>query len=210
MVTQTQVMTTLAYLMGERTVPTTAVEGRRDFIQRTLEEIYRAYPWPFASITTNLSITNRQADLPADFDPQHKLYVYWMNGDEQQAITEINEGDSDKYIQGSRRFWVVPKTDGTFEIHLGDNDIADISVKYQTLAPVLSASVSTPFQDINTIALGARRYVKLGENPDADIAQDEGIFQKRLSENIAAVQIARPLKRGRKVYEANGYRLGDG
>ena len=48
MVTQTQILNTLTYLMGERTVPSTALEGRKDFIQRSLEEVYRAYPWAFA------------------------------------------------------------------------------------------------------------------------------------------------------------------
>jgi hypothetical protein len=209
MVTQNQIMTTLAYLMGERTVPTTAVEGRRDFVQRTLEEVYRAFPWGFAAVTTPLTLTNQTADLPTDFDSQHKLYVYWMNGDEQQALTEINQGDSDMYKSGDRRFWTVSKGGGEFEIHVIDNDIQDIFVKYQQLPPVLDASTGTPFQDVNTLALGARRYVKLGENPDADISQDEALFQKRLTENIAAAQIARPLKRGRKVYFANGYRLGE-
>lgn len=210
-ITQTDVMTTLSYLLGERTIPSTAVENRRNFIQRTLEEIYRAYPWPFASATATLSVSAGIATLPADVDWQQKVNAYFYAGDTQKDVVEINQGDSDKYITNDGVFWLSPIDSGDrYVLNTKDTDYDTIIVKHQTLPPEINASIGTPFTDITTIALGARRYVKLGQNPDADIAQDEALFQKRLGENISATQVNRPLRKNRKLYYANGYRLGEG
>jgi len=209
MITETDVLTTLSYLMGERTVPTTAIEGRKDFIKRSLEEIYRAYPWPFAKVTETIPVSSFTATLATTFDPQHKLSVYFLNGDLQTNLEEINPGDQDMFEDSDRKYWVEAQTDGTYLIKLKDTDITSIIAKYQTVAPDINASVGTPFQDRTTIALGARRYIKLGENPDADISQDEALFQKRLTENISSQQLSRPLRQNRKIYYANNYRLGD-
>jgi hypothetical protein len=209
MITETDVLTTLSYLMGERTVPTTAIEGRKDFIKRTLEEIYRAYPWPFAKVTETIAVSNFAATLATTFDPQHKLAVYFLDGDLQTNLDEINPGDQDMYEDSDRKFWVESTGNNDYTIKIKDTDVSSIVAKYQTFAPDINASVGTPFQDRTTIALGARRYIKLGENPDADISQDEALYQKRLNENIASQQLARPLRRNRKIYYANNYRLGE-
>ncbi len=37
----TDVMTDLSYILGEQSVPTSGVEDRKAFIQRTLEEVHR-------------------------------------------------------------------------------------------------------------------------------------------------------------------------
>jgi hypothetical protein len=209
MVNQTQVMTTLSYMLGENAVPTSAVTlGRKNFIQRTLEEVYRAYPWPFATAQATVSFDSGIATLPSNFDVEHKIYAYFYNGDTQTGLQEINIGDSDMYTQDQYKFWLEHVLDDTYQIKTKDTYLSAV-VSYQTKAPEINATVYTPFNDQSALALGARRYVKLSENPDADISQDEAIFQKRLNENIAAVQVNRPLKKNRKIYYANNYRLGD-
>lgn len=211
MVTQTDVMETLSYLLGERSVPSTAVENRKNFIQRTLEEIYRAYPFPFASATATVAVASGVATLPTDLDDQHKLNAYFYDGDTQTDLVEINGADQDKFIDGDFKFWIEPVTGtNTFTLRTKDTNYSTVYIDYQTVAPTINASIGTPFRDTMTIALGARRYVKLGQNPDADIAQDEALYQKRLNENIASVQISRPLRRNRKLYYSNNYRLGEG
>jgi hypothetical protein len=211
MVNQTQVMETLSYLLGENSVPTSGIAvSRRNFIQRTLEEVYRAYPWPFAQANATLAIVDGNATLPADFDYQHKIYGYFYAGDTQTGLEEINIGDSDLYVQNQNKFWVEHISNGTYKIVTKDNDYSSVLISYQIVPPVINASIYTPFNDSGALALGARRYVKLGENPDADISQDEALFQKRLGESISATQVNRPIKKNRKVYYANNYRLGEG
>lgn len=209
-VNQTQAMTTLSYLLGENSVPTSSIaDSRKNFIQSTVDEIYRAYPWTFSSTNATLTLASGIATLPADFDYQHKIYGYFYNGDVQTALEEINIGDSDMYIQNQNRFWVEHISGGTYQIKTKDNAYSNVVVKYQSASPTINASVSTPFNDVNVIALGARRYVKLSENPDADVSQDEALFQRRLQEIIAQVQVNRPLRKHRNVYYANNYRLGE-
>lgn len=203
------IMLTLAYLQGERQVPNSGVEGRKDFIQSTLEEVHRAYPWTYASALATLTITSSTATLPTNLDSQHKVYAYYFDGDTQKEVREINQGDSDMYQDGDIKIWLEPLSDGNFVLKTKDTNYSTIIVKYQSKAAVL-ASANTAFPDKMTLALGARRYIKQSQNPEADTSQDEALFQARLAENIAAQQLARPLRRARKVYHANNYRLGDG
>jgi hypothetical protein len=210
MITQTQALTTLSYLLGENSVPTSSVlDSRKNFIQNTLNEIYRAYPWSFAAANATLTFASGIATLPADFDYQHKIYGYFYNGSTQTQLDEINIGDSDMYIQNQYKFWIEHVIDDTFQIKTKDTNYTTAVISYQTEVPTLSSTVSTPFNDANIIALGAKRYVKASENPDADISQDEALFQKRLNEVIGAVQVNRPLRKHRNVYYANNYRLGE-
>lgn len=209
-INQTDAMLTLSYLLGENSVPTSSIaDARKNFIQSTVNEIYRAFPWNFAGTNATLTIASGIATLPADFDFQHKLYGYFYNGDTQTALEEINIGDSDMYVQNQYRFWVEHVGNGTYQIKTKDTEYSTVVIKYQSVAPTLNASVGTPLNDSNIIALGARRYVKLSENPDADISQDEALFQRRLNEMISANQVNRPLRKHRSVYGANYYRLGE-
>lgn len=210
MINQTQVMETLSYLLGENNVPTSSVaQSRKNFIQRSLEEIYRAHPWNFSKETATLNFSNGIATLPTTFDAQHKIYSYFYNGDTQTELREINIGDSDMWEVQDYKFWVEHVGDGTYAVKTKDTNYDTAVVVYQSVAPVINASVYSPFPDQMTVALGARRYVKLGQNPDADISQDEALFQKRLNENIAASQVNRPLRKHRSIYRANNYRLGE-
>lgn len=210
MVNQTQALETLSYLLGENNVPTSSViTSRKNFLQRTLEEIYRAHPWNFAKANATLTFASGIATLPTDFDAQHKIYSYFYNGQIQTELREINVGDSDMWEDNDNKFWVEHISDGTYAVKTKDTNYTDAVVYYQTVAPTINASIYTPFPDQMTLALGARRYVKLGQNPDADISQDEALFQKRLNENIAASQVNRPLRKHRSIYKANNYRMGE-
>lgn len=209
MVTQTQALTTLSYLLGENSVPTSSIiDSRKNFLQNSLNEIYRAYPWSFATANATLTFSGGIATLPANFDYQHKIYGYFYNGDTQTELKEINIGDSDMYVQNQFKFWIEHVSDDTFQIRTKDTLYTNAVISYQTAAPDFTTT-STPFNDPNVIALGAKRYVKASENPDADISQDEALFQKRLTEVISAVQVNRPLRKHRSVYAANNYRLGE-
>lgn len=211
MINQTTILETLSYLLGETSVPTSSVvDSRKRFIQKSLEEIYRAYPWTFSQGTVTLAIASGTATLPSDFDWQHKATAYFFNGDLQTGVEEINVGDQELYRTNDYKYWLEPQTDGTYLLMTKDTTYSSVVVRYQKEPPIINASISTPFLDDLTVALGARRYVKLGQNPDADISQDEALFQKRLTENIASQQLARPLKKNRKIYYANNYRLGEG
>ncbi len=207
---QTDYLLTLAYLMGEGTVQASTVAPRGQFIQSTLDEIYRAYKWPFATSRATISFTGQVASLPTNFDYQPGLDAYFYSGSEEIPLEVINEYDRTNWEINDYRYWLTAQTDGTFLLNSKDTGYTAVVVKYQTRAPVVAASVGSAFDDSMTVALGARRYIKLSQDPSADISQDEALFQKRLRENIAAVQVGNPKRRLRFISHARGYRIGGG
>jgi hypothetical protein len=205
----TDVLLTLAYLLGERTVQSSTTAQRTRFIQNTIDEIYRAYKWPFATATATLSVANGIASLPSTFDYQHGLETYFYQGTLQTPLELIEESDQTSYNAGDYKVWLQAQADGTYLLNTKDA-IDGVTIQFQKKAPTIGASVYVPFDDEHIIALGARRYVKLSQDPNADISQDEDLFQKRLTELIAATQISNPKRRMRFINNANGYRLGGG
>lgn len=207
--TSTDVLTTLAHLMGERTVQASTSAPRLTFIQNTLEEVHRAYKWPFANVKTTLTVNAGVASLSSNFDFQHGIEAFFTQGTSQIALHDINSTDQTGYQTGDYRYWLEPTGDDTFSLNTKDTNYSSIYVEYQSKAPTLSTTVATPVDDM-LLALGARRYIKLSQDPNADIGQDEALFQKRLTEAIAATQVSNPKRRARFLSQANGHRMGGG
>lgn len=180
--------------MGERTVNSTTSTPRSDFIQQTLEECYRAYPWRFATANATLTISSGIATLPTNLDISHQLYATYFTGTTEIRLEEIDPADKLDANDGDNQTWLTAQSDGTYLLNTKDTTPTSVIVRHQTLAPSINASVATPYPNKMTLALGSRRFVKLGQNPDADISQDEGLFQKTLARDIAAHQIPSPRK----------------
>jgi hypothetical protein len=207
----TGIQTTLAYLMGERTVNSTTATARADFIQKTLEECYSAYPWRFATTNATLAISSGIATLPSSFDVSSPLYASYFDSTSSEIdLDEIDPADKDKVNDGDRKFWLTAQSDGTFLLNTKDS-ISSTVVRYQQLPPTLDSNdtVGTPYPNGMTLALGARRYVKLGQNPDADISQDQKLFEKSLNNDIAGQQVPAPRKIRRSRQAQNGTFTGD-
>ena len=206
----TDFLLTVAYLNGERTVQSATTAVRTNFVHNTLKEIYRAYPWPFAQVSLELTVASGIASLPSTFDYQHKLQAYFYEGDTQVLVDEVNLIDQTGYIDGDNKLWLEAQSDGTYLLRTKDSSITNIFTKFQSRAPEINASIGTPYEDDAVVAQGVRRFIKLAQDPNADVSQDEALFQKRLTESIAAVQGSRPKRRMRKISDANNYRIGGG
>ena len=209
-INQSDILTTLAYLLGERSVNATTSAPRADFVQQTIVEAYQAYPWRFARTNATLTISNGIATLPTNYDDSHLAHVKFNNGVETE-LDLVDPDDSEDLVQGDRAAWIETVADDVFVIKTKDADVTTALVRYQKKAPVLDSSgtVVTPYPNKMTIALGARRYVKLGQNPDADISQDEKIFQNKLSQDIAFQQVNSPRKRRKTAHSQTGSNTGD-
>lgn len=186
-VNQTQVMQTLSYLRGERTIPTTNVEGRKDFIQRTLEEVYAAFPWKCTELESNLSVVSGIATLPSGVSLDHEIYASVLDGSTEIEHAQIDSKDRHKASAGDNVWWLSHIADGRLQLNTKEA-IDSVIVRAHSVAPEINASVSTPFNDRMTLALGANRFVKVSEDPDADISQDEALFVNRLNGNISNEQ----------------------
>jgi len=126
-------------------------------------------------------------------------------------LEEIDAGDKDRVAAGSRAFWLNSNGDGTYNLQTKDTDVPSIIFGYQSLAPTLdtAGTVGTPYPNAMTLALGARRFVKLGQNPDADISQDQALFKQYLNQDIAAEQIPHARKRRNTRQRLTGRSTGD-
>lgn len=189
--TQDDILLTLSYLRGERTVPTSNVEGRKEFIQQTLHEVHTAFPWKFAEVNATLSIVSNVATLPSGTTLEHEISVSDFDGDTEYNWNNIDVSDRNLAQTGDRSFWVTALSDDFFQINTKAT-VSTIAVRYQGVEPTINASITTQYPDRLTLALGANRFVKLSEDPDADLSQDDALFKNRLNANIAAQNMSRP------------------
>ena len=208
---QNDFLTTLAYEMGERSVNSTTSTSRADFIQTALNDVYKAYPWRFARVNATLTVTGALATLPTDYDVNHLAYAKFDDGDVSTDLDLVDADDEDDLSDGDRAAWIEAIGNGDrYVLKLKDSDVATIRFRYQKVAPILStASVGTPYFNKRTVVLGARRDVKLGQNPDADISQDQAIFEREIAKDIAAHQVNTPRKRRRTAQGQTGTATGD-
>lgn len=206
--TQTQIMTDLSYLLGEQTVPTENVSDRQAFIQRTIDEVYRAFPWPQAMTTATLTVTSGAATLASNYYPQGTLDVREvLSGSEDDRVyDEVSYGQHDDYIEGDYKYW-LSGGDPNYVIETKD-DVSTLTARYQTKAPQVNASITIPFEDPMLFALGALRYVRIGENPEADITQEEDNFQVKLDQAIGLANRNKPRHKRRTLSSENDYFTG--
>lgn len=195
-VTQTDVMQDLAYLLGETSVPTSGTEDRQAFIQRSLERIYRFYEFPFSQALASVAITSGVGTLPTDarFAPQ--LDVRYVSGSSfDDAVFEaIPYEEQDNYFQGSNKYWLLHESDGDKTINTKET-YDTLTVRYSLQAPVINASIATPFPSSMVIAKGALIYYRQAEDPLADTSVEENNFMTELNEVIRSYKRNAPRRR---------------
>lgn len=211
---QNDFLTTLAYLMGEKTVNSSTSAPRADFIQSALHDAYGEYPWIFARANATLSLSNGMATLPTLYDARHASYGKFSQAGAETRLDPVSDYDNGDVSDGDRAMWIEPIDggDGTrYGIHVKDSDVSTVLFRYQKQEPTLDSSgtVGTPYPNKRTIALGARIYVKLGQNPDADVSQEESQFDKAIAKDIKRFQVQEPRRRKRTRQDLVGAATGD-
>lgn len=205
---QDDILLTLSYLRGERTVPSTNTEGRKEFIQQTLNELYAAYRWKWNEISTYITLVSGIATLPSGLSLNHELNVSYFDGQDETEYDEINTSDKSKATQGDNVYWLTT-IDGERHQFNTKEAVDTLALTYQPIAPIISATIGTPYPDRLTIALGANRFVKLSEDPDADLAQDDTLFTNRVNINIAAQNRPRAKRVRRSAQSETGSYTGE-
>lgn len=209
-ITQTDIMTQLSYMLGERSVPTSGTEDRKGFIKTTLEEIYRAYPWEWAMTTATFALTDGVASLPSGVLIEAPLDVREIvsGNDNDNVYAKVTFAEKDNFSTGDYRFWITGEPNN-YQINSKENN-ATLSVRYQMNAPMLddANTVSTPFPSAHVVALGALRYIRMGENPQADISQEETLFQNRLEQYMGLAR-RNNAKRRQTAQSFYNHRTGD-
>lgn len=197
--TQTDALQDLSYLLGETTVPTSGIEDRQRFLQAGLERIYRFYEFPFSHSLITLANANGTIALPSDvrFAPDLDVRVVSASSHDDLIFEAIPYEDQDNYAQGSYKYWLTEATSGAQSLNTKESGTTYpyLAVRYSLQAPVINASVATPFPSSMVIAKAALIYYRQAEDPLADTSVEEKNFQEELSEIIRNYRRNGPSKR---------------
>lgn len=208
---QTTVMQDLSYILGETSVPTSGTEDRQRFIQLALERAYRAYDFPFNKVTATVAMVNGIATLPTNVHQDSIMDIRVINsgiGDD-QIYTRIPYNEQDDFGTGDYKYWLTGY-EGTYLLNTSETTTSTtLTLRYETTAPVINASITTPFPSSMALARGAIIYLRQAEDPQADVSQEEALFQMELDEVISQYNRARTQPRGKTLHEARGTYIGD-
>lgn len=191
---QTDILEDLSFLEGNQSIPTSGIDDWKRFIQRTLEEAWIAYPWEFTKITATVSVSNGIATLAsgAMADGIYDVRFPSSGTSDDHIYTPIPFDELDNYAPGTYHYAITGASPNPV-INTNDTDPV-LRVWYANLPPQLNASITSRFPDSMVIALGAQRYIRKSENPQADIAQEEQIFLNRLDELWSRFNRNKPRK----------------
>ncbi len=204
-ITQTQVLQDLSYLLGESAIPNNGIEDRKTFIQRALERAYRLHDFPMNKVTATVALIGGTATLPSSAGQDSKLDVRDSNA----VYDQIPYESQQSYARGSHKYWLEGyEGTGTYLIKSNDTDVT-LKVRFTTTTPLINGSVSTPFGSSMALARGALVYYRQSEDPQADISQDEAIFQQEVDEVWKRYRRSRPQRRTKDLHEASGTYVGD-
>lgn len=193
-INQDDVLQDLAFLEGNQSVPTSGTDNWKRFIQRTLEEVWVQFPWNFTLAKQDVVMSSGVGTLAsgAMIDGIKDVRSVISGTGADHIYTEVPYEEQDDWAAGTYRYWLTGNTPNPV-INTVETD-TPLTVWVKNLPPTINASVTAPFPDAMTIALGARRYVRAAENPQADISQEESVFQKRLEEIWSQHNRAKPRK----------------
>lgn len=207
---QTQVLQDLSYLLGETSVPSSGIEDRQAFIQRTLERVYRAYDWPMNKAIATIQLLSGIATLPTTVHQDSIVDIRTKGsgtGDD-SVYSQIAYKDQDNFSAGTFRYWLTGY-EGAYLLNTNETTNDILTIYYEQTTPVINASITTPFPSSMALARGALVYLRQAEDPQADIAQEEYLFQMELEEVIAQYNRSKPPVRGRTLHEMGHTHIGD-
>jgi len=207
---QTQVMSDLSYLLGETSVPSSGIEDRQAFIQRALERVYRAYDFPFNKLTATVQLTAGIATLPSNVHQDAILDIRTIGSGvgSDHVYGQIQYRDQNNFSAGTFRYWITGY-EGAYVLNTNETTNDVLTIFYETTTPIINASISTPFPSSMCLARGALTYLRQAEDPQADISQEEFLFQMELDEVIAQYNRSKPAVRGRTLHEMGHTSIGD-
>lgn len=196
-ITLDDVLSDLSFLEGNQSVPTSGIDDWKRFAQRTLEEAWRQYPWDFAKTLATVGMVNGIGTLAsgAMIDGIYDVRAINSGVGDDNVYTEIPYEEQDDYELGTYKYWLTGSPMNPV-INTKEPDTT-LTVWYKNLPPQINSSITAPFPDSMIIALGARRYVRGSENPQADTSQEEQIFQRRLEELWGWYNRQKPRKKRR-------------
>lgn len=208
---QTTVMEDLSFLLGESSVPTSGTEDRQRFIQRALDRVYRAYDFPMNKVIATVAMVNGVATLPTNVHQDSVLDIRQVVAGvgTDHVYTQVPYSMTDDFPTGTYNY-DLRGYEGSYTLVSSETTTSGVlTIQYETTTPIINASITTPFPSSMCLARGALVYYRTAEDPQADIGQEEYVFQQELDEVIAQFNRSRPQGRAKTLHEVQGTFPGD-
>jgi hypothetical protein len=108
-VNQTDVLSDLSFLEGNQSTPTTGIDDWKTFVQRTLEEAWRAYPWDFAKTIASVSMVSGIGTLAsgAQINAIYDVRYRGSGTGDDHIYTQIPYEEQDDWDASQYRYWVT-------------------------------------------------------------------------------------------------------
>lgn len=206
-INKTTVLTSLARMMGKRTLPQGVTDDWVEYIQTAFDYAWRYYGWGWSIRTAVLDMTNPSAIyMPADFDldgkheamPNGNGDVVYLSQQELASIGQYQNAYALEYDTTMNRYRVIP-----------GGQLSSLTVTYQVAPPTLGDD-DVPFPSSLTVAIGATIYAKQGENPTrADITQEWDEFHAELDRHVARSEKNKPRQQVMNLQDYYGTYTGD-
>jgi hypothetical protein len=212
-ITQSQILSDLNFLLGNTTVPS-QVTDQEDYIQKTLERIFRNYNFPMNTVLATIQMTAGIGTLPTNVGQDGLLDVREVNAGPytDNVYVQVSYAESNNFSVGDYAYW-LQGYEGNYTIYTSETSGSDpnpiLTLLYTTSVPVLNASINTNFPSSMAVALGALKYYRLAEDPYTDVTPYENMFQLEMAEVIANVNRNRAQPRGITQLEQWGTYTGD-
>jgi hypothetical protein len=213
-VSLTDVQRDLAYLLGEQTTPSDSspdYNQRSRFIQVALERAYRSYDFPMNKLIATVTAVSGVATLPTTVLQDSVLDVREVvaGADNDKIYRFVDYTQQDSFNSGDYVAW-LEGYEGTYVLKTSETSSSPVlTLRYSSVTPALNASITSPFPSSMALARGALIYVRQSEDPQADISQEEALFQQELDEIIMAYNRSRPRQRMVSKHEDNNTYIGD-
>jgi len=204
-------MVDLSYLLGEQSVPTSGVDDRKTFIQRTLEEIHRWGDWEWAKATDTTQLTAGVATLATlvQISPNLDIRKIQAGANSDHIFTAIPYAAQDNYGDGDYRYWLTGNIGGyTINTSESSDSTSVLTYCYDTVPADLINGETTQFPSSLVLAQGALRFYRAARDPEYDVSQDQAIFIKGVTDIWGDQNSAAPLKRAQTAQDKTGYYTG--
>src|ERR1039458_5457631 len=124
-ISQQQIIQDFSYLLGDTTPPTSDAD-MQDYIQRTLERVYRAYRFPMNTVLATIQMTAGLGTLPSNAGQDGFIDVREINVGPftDNVYQEVSYQDSNTYNIGDYAYW-LQGYEGNYTIYSSETGGSD-------------------------------------------------------------------------------------
>lgn len=176
---------------------------------KTIEEILRRFKWGFARTTVTLSLVSKMASLASNFSQPYDLrYVQSGQGDDIKYGKIDSESEDDF---SDAKYWITGDNETGYKLNSSiDTNNPLTFIYYRRHLPLSAMSDTTFIPFSEPVALGMYYRTRKIDNPDSDVSQELGDYERSVRQMRSWDQRLNGRKgRYQGAHEAYSYTFGE-